>query len=321
MDETGSLQSEKSLEVVTNVTSGVNTKKTKKFMVPGNGNQGFAKRHKSIQDGKLLVMSGPIFCDIFMMERLLLSMVDLKVVLNRNSDKFCLMDKNANPINAKIKLVDVTLKVRKVKVNETITKAHELALKSVPATYPIQRMECKAFTIPGNIPQIRKDNMFAGIIPKTFVCGFVDADAFSGVLTKNPYNFKHFNVSSVTLTANGEEIPFKQLVLNYKDNKENFIQAYNTLFSGTGKMNYNTGLNISREDYYKGFTLYAWDLTPDMCGASPYFNTVQRGSLTLDITFAAGDVPSAPISLVCYEDFENVVQIDSERNVIYDIST
>ncbi len=104
----------------------------------------------------------------------------------------------------------------------------------------------------------------------------------------------------------------------------------NTLFSGTGKMNYNTGLDISRKDYPKGYTLYAFDLTPDMCGASPYFNTVQRGSLTVDITFA--DAPSAQtfpsgvtaptaIAMVCYGDFENVIQIDSERNVIYDMSS
>ncbi len=90
-------------------------------------------------------------------------------------------------------------------------------------------------------------------------------------------------------------------------------------------MNYNIGLDISREDYPKGYTLYAFDLTPDMCGASPYFNAVQRGSLTVDITFA--DAPStssnAPtaIAMVCYGDFENVIQIDSERNVIYDMSS
>ncbi len=95
-------------------------------------------------------------------------------------------------------------------------------------------------------------------------------------------------------------------------------------------MNYNTGLDISREDYPKGYTLYAFDLTPDMCGSSPYFNTVQRGSLTVDITFAKAPSAQTPptgleaptaIAMVCYGDFENVIQIDSERNVIYDMSS
>ncbi|XP_028413108.1 uncharacterized protein F54H12.2-like [Dendronephthya gigantea] len=225
MDSTGSLPTEESVTVVTGHASrGHPTTKTLKYLVPESGNQGFAKRHKFIQDGKLLVMAGPIFCDAFMTEQLLLSMVDLKVILNRNSDKFCLVDKNNVVMNAKVKLVDATLKVRKVKVNDTVSKAHEMALRSVPATYPIRRVECKAFTIPGNLPQIRKDNMFAGIIPKTFICGFVEADAFSGVYGKNPYNFQHFNVSSVTLTANEEEIPFKQqhTILWYRKNEHEY---------------------------------------------------------------------------------------------------
>ena len=66
----------------------------------GTGNQGFAKRHKFIQNGKKFVLSGPIFSDVFMSDRLLLNMMDLKVVLNRTPNAFCLMeigDGNINP--------------------------------------------------------------------------------------------------------------------------------------------------------------------------------------------------------------------------------
>ena len=172
------------------------------------------------------------------------------------------------------------------------------------------------------------------LIPKSFVFGLVDAKAYSGmygavsasptkiVSNGNPYNFKHYNVSTITLTVNGEEIPVKQLNLNYKGEPngttKEFVQAYNTLFSGTGKMYANTGLDITREDYPNGYTLYAFDLTPDMCNSSGYFNAVQRGSLSLDITFDGA--PAAPVAMVCYGDFENVISIDSQRNVIYDIS-
>ena len=79
------------------------------------------------------------------------------------------MDKNANAINAKVKLTDVILKVRKVRVSQSVSVAHELALKRMPAIYPIRRVECKAFVVPGNIPSIRKDNIFTGTIPKSFV--------------------------------------------------------------------------------------------------------------------------------------------------------
>jgi hypothetical protein len=83
-------------------------------------------------------------------------------------------------------------------------------------------------------------------------------------------------------------------------------------------MNYDCGKDISGEDFSQGYAIYAFDLTADMYGASTHFNTVQHGNLALDLRFSA--VPAAVVSLVCYGEFENVIQIDSERNVVYDYS-
>ena len=322
MDSNGALPGSKTITYVEADTGdGSSPAKTVSIPVPGTGNQGFAKRREYIKDSKTFALSGPIFSDVFMSERLLLNMLNLKVVLNRSSNAFCLMDKNSDnaKINPKVKLTDVVLKIRKVKVDQTVSDATELILKQTPALYPIRRVECKALTIPPSLPSVRKDNIFSGIIPKSFVFGLVDAGSYSGENNKNPYNFAHFKVKTITLSVNGEEIPFKQLVLDYTSaTAKDFIQAYNTLFSGTGKMYANTGLDITREDYAGGFALYAFDLTPDMCNSSDYFNAVQRGSLSVDITFV--EQTNAAINMVCYGDFENIIRIDSERNVVYDIS-
>ena len=311
-----------------------NEKVTLKIAEAGSGNQGFAKRSKFIRNGKQFVLSGPIFADIFMNDRLLLNMVDLKVVLNRSNPKFCLMDLSGsgNPqVKPEVKLTDVILKIRKVKVDQAVSDGIERMLKQTPALYPVRRVECKILTVPKNLPTTRQDNIFSGIIPKTFVVGFVAVEAASGVYTKNPYNFAHFGVTSLSLTANGEEIPFKQLTLKYPNDEKgkidttggedaelDFDEAYNTLFSGTGKIYSNAGLDIDRDDYPGGYALYAFDLTPDMCKTSEYFNTVQRGSLSLALTFRKAT--SHPLAMVCYGDFENVIRIDAERNAIYDIS-
>ena len=301
-----------------------------KLYVPESGNVGFAKRHQFIKNGNRFVLSGPIFSDIFMTDRLLLNMMDLKVVLNRSSDAFSLMEIGNSPaVEPKVQLTDVVLKVRKVKVDQSVSDGMERMLKQTPALYPIRRVECKILTIPVNQPNTRQDNIFSGIIPNSFVVGLVQVDASTGEYGKNPYNFQHFGVTSVSLTANGQEIPFKLLTLKYpkdangkidpaNDTELDFDEAYNTLFSGTGKIYSNAGLDITREDYPGGYALYAFDLTPDMCKSADYFNTVQRGSLTLALTF--GESKDHAIGMVCYGDFENVIRIDSERNAIYDIS-
>ena len=329
-DESGSLPAEKTINNISGVTSAGNgnaatlAKEAVKITVPGTGNQGFAKRHEFIKGSREFVLTGPIFSDVFMSERLLLNMLELKVVLNRSPNTFCLMDKNGTLKNPKVKLTNVVLKVRKVKVDQAISQANEMLLKKTPAFYPIRRVECKVLSIPGGLSTVRKDNIFSGLIPNSFVFGLVDLDAFNGQYKSNPYNFHHFGVKNISLTANGEEIPFKQLTLTYpnKDGSNSmnvdYIQAYNTLFSGTGKMYANTGLDISRDEYAQGNTLYAFDLTPDMCNSTEYFNVVQRGSLSVALTFDNSENPN--VAMVCYGAFENVIRIDSERNVIYDIS-
>ena len=332
MDEAGSLPSSMTIKNVTAVTSTTNgndatlTTENVSIPVPGTGNQGFAKRHTFIENSKKFTLSGPIFTDVFMSDRLLINMLDLKVVLNRSYNEFCLMDKNSSSKNPKVELTDVVLKIRKVKVDQAIRDSTEVLLKQTPAIYPVRRVVCKALSIAPGLPNVRQDNIFSGLVPTSFVFGLVDSNAYTGEYGKNPFNFKHYDISTITLSVNGKEIPFKQLRLKFpnpsdtelKKKTVDFIQAYNTLFSGTGKMFSNMGLDITRDDYPHGFTLFAFDLTPDMCNTADYFNTVQRGTLSVDITFE-NDTPEA-ISMVCYSDFENIIRIDSERNVIYDIS-
>ena len=261
-------------------------------------------------------MVGPIFSDVFFTERLLLSFVDLKVVFNRNVHQFCLMTSEGHGDYA-VKLTDAYLKIRKVKVSPSISLAHEVVLKKGPAIYPIRRVECKSFIIPSGNLSLRKDNVFNGLVPKSFVFGLVESAAFNGAYKKNPFNFHHFNASYLAISVNGQEIPLKPMQLSFGANPR-FIEAFNTLFSGTGKMYLNSGNGLSREEFANRYAVYAFDMTPDMCGSSPHFNAVQRGNFAVDIKFSAP--PTEAVSLVCYGEFENTIQIDAERNVVYDYS-
>ena len=113
MSETGSLPSSQTINYKN--VSGQNA--SLKNYIPGTGNQGFAKRSKFIQNSKQFVLSGPIFADIFMTDRLLLNMMDLRVVLNRSSNDFCLIDlsNSSDPtkpqVKPKVELTHVELKI------------------------------------------------------------------------------------------------------------------------------------------------------------------------------------------------------------------
>ena len=282
-----------------------------------NTNHGLRTRYQFSRESGTIEMAGPIFCDVFRSERLLLSYVDLKVILNRNVNEFCLMASEAD-VDYRVKLTEAYLKIRKVKVSPSISIAHELALKKGPAIYPIRRVECKTFIISAGNPSLRKDNVFNGLVPKTFAMVMVDSAAFNGDYKKNPFNFKTFTTSFLGIAVNGEEVPFRPLQLSYTAANPRYIEAFLTMFSGAGKLFYNAGNDVTRDEYAGGYAVYVADLTPDMCGSSPHFNVVQRGNLAVDIKFSTA--PTDAVSLVCYGEFENTIHIDSERNVIYDYS-
>ena len=58
----------------------------------------------------------------------------------------------------------------------------------------------------------------------------VSADAYAGDLTKNPFNFKHYNFTFMCLYANGQSVPPKALQPKFAS--DNYVEAFQTLFTG-----------------------------------------------------------------------------------------
>ena len=87
-------------------------------------------------------------------------------------------------------------------------------------------------------------------------------------------------------------------------------------FSGTGKLHGNSGSIIKREDYSEGYTIIAADLTSFEIGDN--FDLEEEGTLSIDLVFKSP--LAATINVLVYSDYDNVIEIDSNRNVIKDWS-
>ena len=94
-----------------------------------------------------------------------------------------------------------------------------------------------------------------------------------------------------------------------------FIHAYLGLFTGTGKENRDEGNGISRWDFENGYALYAFDLSPDL-GDDDHFNLAKQGGVRVDLKFR--DALPNTVTVVAYAEFENVIEIDRNRNVVFD---
>ena len=274
-----------------------------------NPNSGLQQRREFARQSAEFDMIGRPHCDIFFQERYLLNEVNVKIKLVRSNTNFCLMG-----ANSKLTITHAAMYVRKVKLSSAVFLAHAKALETSNAKYPIKRVVCKALSIPNNYMDSNHEKLFSGQLPTRLVIGLVDNRAFNGDRQRNPFNFQHFNLSEIALYLDGQqEYALKPLQVDFNNNL--YIRAYNALFAGTCKLNQDEGNCISRIDFANGYALFAYDLTANLADDS-HFNLVKTGSVRLALKFSAA--LAATVTVICYAEFDNLLEIDKHRNVVTD---
>ena len=284
-----------------------------------NANLGLKKRSQFTAESGEIDLVGMIHADIFCQEKFLLSGVDLKLKLHRSKNEFCVVS-GFQPLQQmpeyKVQIMDATLFVRSCKLNPTLTVSHAKELeRGVTAKYPIRRVDVKSFSIPqGNLSFVR-ESLFTGQIPRRIVFGLVDNTAYNGAYAKNPFNFKHFDLNYVALHCNGKTLPWKPLRPRFDTGHSGHIMAYQTLFQGTNNLHKDQGIRIDREDFAAGYTLFAFDLSPDASDEA-HLNLVRNGSVRLELQFQTA-LPNTA-NLIVYGEWDSMLEITKSRHVVLD---
>ncbi|XP_031789052.1 uncharacterized protein F54H12.2-like [Nasonia vitripennis] len=92
-----------------------------------------------------------------------------------------------------------------------------------------------------------------------------------------------------------------------------------TLHSGILGDSINEGFGINRYNYYKGNFLTAFDLTPDLSAhCATHWNLVRSGSIRIEVRFETALLTA--INCIVYAEYDNVLEIDSNRQIITDFS-
>ena len=277
----------------------------------GDNNAGLVARRNMTGTSKTVQLIMKPHCDIFFQKRFILNSVDLKLKLIRNSDSLVLMA--AQNSNFKLKIENASFFVRKLKINNGIQLEHIEKLDKYlqPAIYPLRRVEMKTVNISTGSLSWNEENLFQDILPKRIVLAMVNSKAFEGAYELNPYNFVHKNLKYCNLIVNGRSVPQKPLVSDFSNSSS--LRQYFNLLESTGKVFNNGGLDIDRSDYENGYTLLAFDLTPDLDEAGCY-HIIKKGNIRLEIKFGQG--LDQPTNVVVYSEFDSAIKIDKNRAVL-----
>ena len=278
---------------------------------PQGRNNGFKTRALFSAESKTFDLMGHIHSDIFFQDKLLLNGVDLKIKMVRSKDEFCLMKEGARDYI--LKLLTASLFVKKVTVSPAVRLGHAQALLNATAKYPIERVCMKTFSLPAGSRICTQENLFLGPLPKTLIFGMVDNDAFSGAYNKNPFNFKHYDTEFIALYVDGTQYPAKPFQPNFQSG--NVVREYYSLILASRKQLKDQGLAINRQEYVQGYTLFAFNLSPDDdCGQ--HLSLIKSGNMRLELRFR-NPLPRT-VNLIVYASFDSILEINNRRNVLID---
>ncbi|KAK2834689.1 hypothetical protein Q7C36_015390 [Tachysurus vachellii] len=260
---------------------------------PTDRNEGLKRRARFSAESNTFDLIGHIHSDIFFQDKPLLNSVDLRIKMVRSKDEFCLM-KEGN-INFALKILNASLFVKKVSVSPSVKLGHAHALLSSTAKYSLER------------------NLFLGPLPKNIIFGMVDNDAFSGSYNKNPFNFKHYDAEFVALYVDGTQYPAKPFQPDFQS--DNAVREFYSLILASGKQLKDQALAINREEYSRGYTLFAFNLNPDDdCGQ--HLSLIKSGNMRMELRFRQA-LPRT-VNLIVYASFDSILEINNRRNVLID---
>ena len=133
------------------------------------------------------------------------------------------------------------------------------------------------------------------------VC-LLDQTGVNGSETKYPFSYKTFR---------GEEYPYTTLELEH-NNKNKDLREYHRFLQATECLRRREGNMVTAEDWGtdKICTMIVFDNTANGV-------TVQSGEVSIVILFGAD--PGVNLTVLIYGKFENLLEINSNKTVIYDV--
>ncbi len=276
----------------------------------GNANTGFRYRKGLIEESKTVQLMGKIHSDMFNQERLLLNHVDLKVVFTRNSDSFCTM--SAAALTGKIEFVDAVLVVRRNKLASHKVNEVQTTLQKQDVKYFIPRTEVKTYTFAAGLRNISvRNSVTERDIPNRIVVGLVSNTTYNGSKALNPFNFKHYNMTSADITVDTKSVYGKPMFMHIGSGQ--FMEPFWTMQHGLGFIYQDDGCGITRNEYDNGYFLLAADLSATLCNGQ-YDDPVQSGNVDIELKF--GEALPETGNMIIYMEFSSTISINAARKAV-----
>jgi hypothetical protein len=273
-------------------------------------NDGWVDRRVLVANSRVVDFTIPLSCDILQSARLLPPNIPVKITLTRNNDAFSVLT-NDNTLNPRIEIKKLALFVTRIDASGAVRRDHEAKIPKELAFLPFTRSILKKRNIAAEYTNEHISNIFSGLVPRQVVMGFVGQTRLNGAKNLNPFRFQHFNVSYVGLKINGVNYPAAPFTPDFENGL--ISRELRFLYDNIGTQIADSGPDITREMFQDGYTLFAWDITPDRCNGW-HHHEFMPGEVSVDLRFS--EPLPVPINVLFYGSFETQLSIKKDLTVV-----
>ena len=241
---------------------------------------------------------------------------EIKIKIQTHESSF-FMQYDDRISDVQVNIIDASIFVHKMKATQQLFNAHTKALNIAPACYPISRVDLKQASIHVNSLDAVLDNIVTGQLPRRLFMVMVNNSAFNGAKNLNPFHFGHFNLTHASCYVDGVQFPTNAYTPDFKNAL--YVREYSGLFQAMNMNSTDTSINITREDFIAGKTIFAFNFAPDLSqgpGMAGHINPIKRGSLRLQLKFS--EPLKETITVLLYCEYDSIIEIDCERNSVTD---
>jgi len=273
-------------------------------------NGGFKKRINLSSSSKCFEMLGQLQTPLFTMNKYLPPDCSIDLMLVRNNPKFSLdaAGDDASKGNYVVSIEEITLYMKQFHVNANFVKHHQqLFSRGNRAQFPLKNVQVRSSQIGKGTQTYLSEVLWNTKMPNFSIFGLVTSTSYNGDLTLNPFNFKPYGLSTITLKCNEEAQLYRSLNMDYDSNLYQF--AYQNLCDALQVQS--TGSGISKSDFINGYCLYLFHLLP--AAVSTEFQPERSGQLRVELQFKAPT--TEPLQLISLGTFTNLLEIDSSGGV------
>ena len=142
-------------------------------------------------------------------------------------------------------------------------------------------------------------------LPEQIIICLLDQASHSGNIRKNPFNFKHLNISEASIVVNGVHEPAEAYKLDIANG--DYIDLYTDFLLNTGIGDEDRDCGITEREFIGGSFLLVFDRSKHKCNR---YHRHPHDSGTIDINIRTRQNLASTITVLVYATYSSEIVID-----------